>query len=104
MWKQLLIFGRLLFSLAFKVQKLEEDVKELRQGLKEVREELEELRKEGAQTIQVLRRLVWELDRDREMPTQQRENLILRLDNTLLRFERRLPPGTPPDELDSEPS
>jgi chromosome segregation ATPase len=103
-WKQLLEFGRQLFMLASKVQKLEEDMKELRQGLKEVREDIEELRKEGAQTVQVLQRLVWELERDRGMAAQQHENLVLRLENALLRSERHLPAASSPDEPNTEQS
>lgn len=32
--------------------------------------------------------------RDRENATHEREKLLLRLENALLRFERRLPPGS----------
>jgi hypothetical protein len=40
-----------------------------------------------------VRQIKYEQQRDRENATHEREKLLLRLENALLRFERRLPPG-----------
>jgi hypothetical protein len=37
------------------------------------------------------------LEHDRELARLQHDNLALRIENALLRLERRLPPGSPPD-------
>jgi hypothetical protein len=45
-----------------------------------------------------IHRLALEMRHDRETAARDRENQMLRLENALLRFERRLPPGPPPDD------
>jgi chromosome segregation ATPase len=97
-WKQIIDFGRQLFTLTARVQKHEEDIKDLRQGLKEVRDEIRETNRKLDLLAVVVQRLDLRLDHERETAARDRENLILRLDNTLLRFERRLPPSSPPDD------
>ena len=42
----------------------------------------------------IVRQRKYEQQRDRENATHEREKLLLRLENALLRFERRLPPGS----------
>ena len=46
----------------------------------------------------LVERLVFEMQRDRENAAHQRVNLQLLLENTLLKFERRLPPAKPPKD------
>jgi hypothetical protein len=50
------------------------------------------LRQELRELIEIVRQLKYEQHRDRENTTHEREKLLLRLENALLRFERRLPP------------
>ena len=45
-----------------------------------------------------IQRLGFEVQRNRENDQHEREKLLLRLENALLRFERRLPPGAPESE------
>jgi hypothetical protein len=66
-----------------------QDVQKLKADHKEFRQELREL-------LDIVRHLKFEQQRDRENATHEREKLLLRLENALLRFERRLPPGSPP--------
>ena len=45
-----------------------------------------------------VQRLAYEIQRSRENETHEREVLTLKLENVLLNFERRLPPGKPEPE------
>ena len=52
--------------------------------------------------IEIVRQLKYEQQRDHENAAREREKLLLRLENALLRFERRLPPGSAaPESSDS---
>jgi hypothetical protein len=66
-----------------------QDVQKLKADHKEFRQELRDL-------LDIIRHLKFEQQRDRENATHEREKLLLRLENALLRFERRLPSGSPP--------
>ena len=80
MFKQIYALARQLLMLMQDVQKLKAEQKEFRQELRVL--------------IDIVRQLKYEQQRDRENTTHEREKLLLRLENTLLRFERRLPPGS----------
>ena len=56
-------------------------------GIKTINNELGELSDE-------VKRLAFEIERLKEVGRYERENLMLQLDNTLLQFERRLPPDS----------
>jgi hypothetical protein len=68
---------------------LMQDVQKLKADHKEFRQELRDL-------LDIIRHLKFEPQRDRENATHEREKLLLRVENALLRFERRLPPGSSP--------
>ena len=53
---------------------------------------IRELRQEVDEIGRVLDRVLYELQRQKENEAHEREKLALRLENELLRFERRLPP------------
>ncbi len=80
MFKQIYALARQLVTLMKDVQKLKAEQKEFRQELRVL--------------IEIVRQLKYEQQRDRENATHEREKLLLRLENALLRFERRLPPGS----------
>lgn len=61
--------------------------------MKDKDEENKELRQEMRRMAAFMQWVLFELERDRELSARDRENLRLSLDNRLLRFERRLPPG-----------
>jgi hypothetical protein len=83
-----------LASLEQKTQRREEDIKTRQQAIKEQDERIDRL-------AEIVQRLAFELGHDRDMAGRDRENLPLRLEISLLRFERRLPPGKQAEE-DSE--
>ena len=79
MWKQILELAKRLFMLA-------EDTKRNRDEIKELREEVRRL---GS----ALERLAYEIRRVGDKESHEREQLALHVENELLKFERRLPPG-----------
>ncbi|HXH11755.1 MAG TPA: hypothetical protein VNP04_18580 [Alphaproteobacteria bacterium] len=80
MLKQIDALARQLLTLMQDVQKLKVEPKELPQDLRTL--------------LDIVRQLKYEQQRDRENATHGREKLLLRVENALLRFERRLPPGS----------
>src|SRR5438477_382130 len=108
MWKELVQLGRRLFTLASQVEKHNEEIKALRQDLKDLDAEVDRFGREMDRLAEAVHRLALELRHDRERTADQdanlrdrladqHEKLVLRPDNALLRFERRLPPALPPD-------
>jgi Txe/YoeB family toxin of Txe-Axe toxin-antitoxin module len=79
MWQKLYQFAKALLTLKTQTQQNTADIKALRQDLKEL--------------TNVVRHLHTELQRDRENTGHEPEKLVLKLENTLLRFERRLVSG-----------
>jgi hypothetical protein len=68
--------------------KLKEQTEKNTTDIKEIRQELREL-------TAAVQHLAYEIRRVDNDAGHEREKLILRLENTLLRFERRLPPAPP---------
>ena len=79
MWKQVL-------TLAIRVWHLTEDTAQNKAEIKELRQQLDALTDE-------VRALAYGLRRVAEHEADEREKQTLRLENALLRFERRLPSG-----------
>lgn len=77
MWKQILTTAKTLFLLVEKTKRNHDEIQEIR---KEVRE-----------LTKTVERLAYEIHRVSEKNDHEREKLALRLNNELLRFERRLP-------------
>lgn len=77
MWKQIFEMAKRLFMLA-------EDTKRNRDEIKELREEVRRL-------TAALERLAYETRRVGDRDESEREKLALRLENEMLKFERRLP-------------
>lgn len=86
MWKKLYEVLSRLFTLTQKVERHDKEIVGLRQEIRDL--------------TAVVQRLVYETQRISERETHEREKMQLRLENHLLRFERRLAPGK--DEHDDE--
>ncbi len=69
-----------------------EELRRLREGQDQLKRQLEEQRDEQARTVALVRDMMHELVHLRDHDTHEREKLVLRLENELLKFERRLPP------------
>ena len=87
MFKQLYDLVKQLLLLARETQQNKTEIKELRQELKDL--------------TAIVQRLAYEIHRTSENETHEREKLVLRLENELLKFERRLPSGKPDKDKDS---
>ena len=55
---------------------------------------IRKLREEVDSLSDDVKRLTFEIERLKEVGRYERENLMLQLNNTLLQFERRLPPDS----------
>lgn len=55
------------------------------------RREIKEMRQEMQDLTRVVERLAYEVQRVRDHEVHEREKMALRLENEMLRFERRLP-------------
>jgi predicted nucleic acid-binding Zn-ribbon protein len=62
----------------------------LTQQTEKNRSEIKELRQEFQELTSVVERLVYELHRARENEAHEREKMALRLENEMLKFERRI--------------
>lgn len=91
MWKEILDYGRKLISIQRAVDTHDADIKDIRAELKQNTIELRALG-------QLVREYRHEQERDRAAGEKDREILMLRLENLLLRSERGLPPGNQSDE------
>ena len=65
----------------------------LAQETRQNRTDIKELREEVAELSAVVQRLVYEIHRIKENEAHEREKLVLKLENEMLRFERRLSSG-----------
>ena len=95
MWQAVLNFGKRLVSQMQKSQQHEDDIKKLQQADIAKDERIERL-------TSAVQRLAFELEQDRNLSARDRENLVLRLENMLLRSDRGLPSGEPNSEADAE--
>ncbi len=88
MWKHIGEFGRKLVTIMQRVQKFEDSDNELRAELRNPNLTVDQL-------TEVVQRLAYELQRERENAASERRILLLEIDNRCLRFERLLPPPAP---------
>ena len=75
MWNKLYDFGRQLLTLKSQVEKNTQDIKEVRQDLKEL--------------TNAVQGLAYSVQRNNENESHEREKIVLRLENALLKVERR---------------
>lgn len=89
MWRQLYDYARHLITLKEQTERNAAEINAIRDELKEL--------------TAAVQRLAYELHRVRENEAHEREKMALRLENILLRSERRLPPGSLEGGQDTEP-
>ena len=75
-----------IWDLLSKVATLTKDTDRNSQEIKEIRSDIRDI-------YSKLERLAYEIQKTREEDRHEREKLALRLENELLKFERRLPSG-----------
>ena len=84
MWKQFYEWVKWLVLLAQEVRKNRADIKELQNQFEEL--------------TTVVQEMAFEVRRNKENETHEREKLVLKLENAMLKFERRLTSGKAKDE------
>lgn len=87
MWSEIFSAVKQVFTLTEQTERNKEDVKEFRRDLKAVEDRLEQL------TVLVIR-LAQDIQNHKRETEQKHENLALRLENEMLKFERRLSSGS----------
>ena len=76
-WQKIYDFGKQLFSLTQKTERNQQEVAELREEMKEL--------------TTAVQHLYYEFQRMNDNARHEQEKTLLKLENQLLRFERRLP-------------
>ncbi len=84
MWSEIFSAIKQVFTLNEQTERNKEDIKDLRRELKAVEDRLEQL------TVLVIQ-LAQDIHNHKKETDQKHENLALRLENEMLKFERRLP-------------
>jgi uncharacterized protein (DUF342 family) len=90
-WKELFSGIKEAFTVSEKTQRNTEDVKELRRDIQKLEDRVEKL------TVLVIQ-LSQEIQHHKTETAKDHENLALRLENEMLKFERRLPSGKDKNE------
>lgn len=93
MFKQLIELATQIFLLGKDVQQNKSDVKDVEQEVKDLRRDFNDLRREVRDLATAVQRLAYEIHRVSDHEANERRVLTLQLENTLLKFERRLPSG-----------
>ena len=93
MLKQLLDLTAKLFSLNRDVQQSKSDIAGIKQQITEMQRDIKALQKEMHDLARGFDRASFEVRLLAEHEAHERANLALRLENELLKFERRLPSG-----------
>jgi biopolymer transport protein ExbB/TolQ len=93
MWKEMLSALKEVFVLLEKTEQNKESIKDVRSDFQKLEERVDKL----ASALQILAhdnlRLREEIQNARREESKERENLALKLENEMLKFERRLPSG-----------
>ncbi|MEO6908526.1 MAG: hypothetical protein ABI210_11610 [Abditibacteriaceae bacterium] len=84
MWREIYNYGKQLINLASTTEQNQGDVEKLRLEVKEL--------------SSAVQHLAYEFKRLSDNERHEREKMLLRLENHLLRFERGLPPSQNQDE------
>jgi predicted nucleic acid-binding Zn-ribbon protein len=74
----------------------------LSRELDECKEQIRGLQKQMEELTATVHRLAYEVRRVNENDAHEREKMALRLENALLRFERRLPPARQSPDIDGD--
>jgi regulator of replication initiation timing len=72
----------------------------LSKDLEQNRADIKELRRDFMNLAMTVQRLADEIKLNNQQESSARENLALRLENEMLKFERRLPPAKSSDDQD----
>jgi uncharacterized protein YoxC len=80
-----------IIDLARRLLLLAEDTQQNKTEIKELRQEIQEIRQELGQLVSAVQHLAYEIRRVSDTEVHEREKMVLRLENELLRSQRMLP-------------
>jgi len=92
MWQKLIDFARHIFNFGQETRRHSEDIKELQREVRQVTAALQHLAYQHQRVLDALDRMKENNQHLQQSEAQEREKIMLRLENEMLKFERRLPP------------
>jgi septal ring factor EnvC (AmiA/AmiB activator) len=98
MWLKLVDFARHIFNFGQETRRHSEDIKELQREVRQVTAALQHLAYEHQRVLDALDRMKENNQHLQQSEAQERDRIALRLENEMLKFERRLPPAKRDDE------
>ncbi len=93
MWTQIIKSAKELFTISERSTRNKEEIAKLRTDFDTLEDKVDQLTTAIHLLANDNMRMKEEIKNNREAETRERENLALRLENEMLKFERRLPSG-----------
>ena len=93
MWKQIYEYTKDFLLLSRETQENKADIKEQKSEIKEIRSELKKLQGDFNNLLLVVQKLSFDIQKIDDREQSERREMALKLENEMLKFERRLPPG-----------
>ena len=86
-------YARDWLTISREVQENKTDIKEVKQEVRELRNEIQTLREDFTKVMFLVQKLSFDIQQVSEREQSERRELTLKLENEMLKFERRLPQG-----------
>lgn len=93
MWKDIYQFGKDLILLTRETQQNKTDVKRCEDKIATLEREFDEMRDDFHKLLFLINQLNFDIEKVSDREKHEREMIVLRLENEMLKFERRLPHG-----------
>ncbi len=93
MWTKILEYAQTLIFLQRETQQNKADIKDCEQTVKENGRDIEKLRAEFNQLLLLVQKMSFEIENIDRREQSERREMALKLENEMLKFERRLPQG-----------
>ena len=93
MWKQIYEYTKDFLLLSRETQENKSNIKEQKTEIRELRSEVKKLQTDFNNLLLVVQKLSFDIEKVDEREQAERRELILKLENEMLKFEHRLPQG-----------
>lgn len=93
MWKQIYEYTKDFLILSRETQENKADIKEQKAEIRELRSEVKKLQTDFNNPLLVVQKLSFDIEKIDEREQGERREMALKLENEMLKFERRLPQG-----------
>ncbi len=93
MWNQIYEYARDWLTISREVQENKADIKDIKQEVRELRGEIQTLRDDFTKLMFLVQKLSFDIQEISGREESERKNLALKLENEMLKFERRLSQG-----------